>query len=460
MSDELDLTNDTTTISQPVEVEATTEPVEPTLRPEPAPVASTERFASIDVVRGFALCGILVMNIMSFGLPEAAYMNPTVGGGFSGLNFIQWVIAALIFDGKMMSTFSMLFGAGMVIMTDRTEARGGSPAAFFYRRAGILLVFGMLHGYLLWMGDILYSYAICGMIVYLFRNRGPRILVMLGIIFLTVGLLTNQGMAWYSKEGTAATERVEAAKAVGTTPSARDKGFADSWKETREMFEPTPKEVAEDIEIHRQGSYVDILKKRFPSTFAMEFFIFPMFLAWGITGRMLVGMALLKLGVFTAKRSRGYYMGLMLFGYAFGLPLAGYGAWNLVMHNFSSAFLFGDMAYNEVGSLLVALGHIGAILLVYTSGALTWLTVRLAAVGRMALTNYLTHTLVCTTIFYGYGFGLYDQFDRVGLMGVVLSIWAFQLWISPIWLRHFKFGPAEWLWRSLTYGKAQPFLVA
>lgn len=261
MSDELDLTNDTTTISQPVEVEATTEPVEPTLRPEPAPVASTERFASIDVVRGFALCGILVMNIMSFGLPEAAYMNPTVGGGFSGLNFIQWVIAALIFDGKMMSTFSMLFGAGMVIMTDRTEARGGSPAAFFYRRAGILLVFGMLHGYLLWMGDILYSYAICGMIVYLFRNRGPRILVMLGIIFLTVGLLTNQGMAWYSKEGTAATERVEAAKAVGTTPSARDKGFADSWKETREMFEPTPKEVAEDIEIHRQGSYVDILKR-------------------------------------------------------------------------------------------------------------------------------------------------------------------------------------------------------
>src|SRR6185437_13276031 len=111
------------------------------------------------------------------------------------------------------------------------------------------------------------------------------------------------------------------------------------------------------------------------------------------------------------------------------------------------------------GSVMVALGHVGALLLIYKAGMLTWLTTRLAAVGRMALSNYLTHSIVCTTIFYGYGFGLFGTINRTGLAAIVLAIWIFQLIISPIWLEHFRFGPAEWLWRSLTYWRLQPVRI-
>src|SRR5205823_6972392 len=114
------------------------------------------------------------------------------------------------------------------------------------------------------------------------------------------------------------------------------------------------------------------------------------------------------------------------------------------------------LCYNEIGSVLVALGHVGVVMLVVRAGSMPWLTARLAAVGRMALTNYLMHTLICTTIFYGYGFGLFATINRTGLMGIVLAIWVVQLIVSPLWLARSRFGPAEWLWRSLTYWRLQP----
>ena len=115
--------------------------------------------------------------------------------------------------------------------------------------------------------------------------------------------------------------------------------------------------------------------------------------------------------------------------------------------------------YNLFGSLVVALGHVGMLALIVQSGALSWLTRRLAAVGRMALSNYLTHSIVCTTLFYGYGFHRFGQINRTGLAAIVLAIWIFQLLVSPIWLKYFRFGPAEWLWRSLTYWRIQPILA-
>jgi uncharacterized protein len=129
----------------------------------------------------------------------------------------------------------------------------------------------------------------------------------------------------------------------------------------------------------------------------------------------------------------------------------------LIRHDFKFDYLIhGGVLYNVFGSLVVALGHVGLLMLIVQSGVLAWLTRRLAAVGRMALSSYLTHSIVCTTLFYGYGFGLFGQINRTGLAAIVLTIWVIQLWISPIWLRHFRFGPAEWVWRSLTYWRVQP----
>ena len=176
---------------------------------------------------------------------------------------------------------------------------------------------------------------------------------------------------------------------------------------------------------------------------------------------MLLGMGLMKLGVFAAERSRSFYAWMAALGYGIGLPLMILDATELIRHEFKDDYMLqGGIFYNAFGSLVVALGHVGLIMLIVQSGALTWLTRRLAAVGRMALSNYLTHSIVCTTLFYGYGFGLFGQINRTGLAAIVLTIWVVQLWISPIWLKHFRFGPAEWLWRSLTYWRIQPMKLS
>ena len=150
----------------------------------------------------------------------------------------------------------------------------------------------------------------------------------------------------------------------------------------------------------------------------------------------------MKIGVFSAERSRSFYAWMAALGYGIGLPLMVYDALEMIRHEFKGSYLIhGGIFYNAFGSLIVALGHVGLIMLIVQSGALSWLTRRLAAVGRMALSNYLTHSIVCTTLFYGYGFGLFGQINRTGLAAIVVAIWIFQLWMSPIWLRTLPLRP-------------------
>jgi uncharacterized protein len=173
--------------------------------------------------------------------------------------------------------------------------------------------------------------------------------------------------------------------------------------------------------------------------------------------RMFLGMGLMKLGVFGGERPMRFYARTAALGYGIGLPLMVVDAVEQVRHGFDDAYLLhGGELYNDLGSLVVAMGHVGLLVLIVKAGALGRLTRRLAAVGRMALSNYLMQSIVCTTLFYGYGFGLFGRVGRPGLCAIVLAIWAVQLVASPLWLGRFRFGPAEWLWRSLTYGKLQP----
>ena len=185
-----------------------------------------------------------------------------------------------------------------------------------------------------------------------------------------------------------------------------------------------------------------------------------MFIAWFVGGMMLLGMALMKLGVFSGERSTKFYLKMMVIGYGVGLPFIGYGAYRLIAGDFHFLVDFavsGPITY--IFSPIVALGHVGAVMLAYKSGFLPRLQARLAAVGRMALTNYLMHSIVLTTIFYGYGLGQYNRFSRFELLGFIFGMWALQLYLSPWWLKHYRFGPAEWLWRTMTYRKLQPMRV-
>ncbi|CAG0968936.1 hypothetical protein PHYC_01135 [Phycisphaerales bacterium] len=424
----------------------------------PGPVASSERLAAVDTLRGVAVLGILVMNIGSFDLPMMAYVNPFADGReFEGPREWAWWVQRLLFDQKMMSIFSMLFGAGLVLMGDRAAARGAvGVAGLYYRRLLWLFVIGMLHAYLVWYGDILVAYALCGLLLYPLRNLRPRWLIIIGLAVTMVAVVLSMGMGaalWFLREGAQEAQR---ALDAGRTLSSEQEGMLKGWNEARQGFEPSAEQVVQEVNAMREG-WASCMAKNAGSALFMQTFLFIIWTLWRSLGMMLLGMGLMKLGVFSAARSTRFYWSLAALGFGLGLPLVAFGAIRGVSHRFDMVreYLV-DGQFNYIASIGVALGHVGVVMLCVKADVLTWLQRRLAAVGQMALTNYLMQSVICTFVFYGWGLGLFNRFDRAQIMLVVVGVWMLELAWSPWWLSRFRFGPAEWLWRSLTYLKVQP----
>ncbi len=427
----------------------------------PRPVEALERVGSVDVLRGLALMGILAMNVVAFAWPERVYGTPIADPSAGPLDIGLWAFNHLVFDTKMMTLFSMLFGAGLVLMSDRADGRGAKLRGVYYRRCFWLLVIGCVHAYLIWDGDILVMYALCGFVLYPMRHLRPRTLIVAGVAcnlvlfalwagFRTVGVPYMRTTA----------ARVEAKKAASEKPTRWELRVHEGWTSMTKSKPPSREKFLEQIAIHR-GPYVGLVQHRAEQLIFVQTIGFVLGGWWLAGGRMLIGMGLMKLGVFGAGLSRRTYAWMAAIGYGVGLPLMAFDVWVEVRNGFFEGRMFdyimaGWPMLTLYGSLLVVAGHIGLVMLLVQTGTLAWLTRRLAAAGRMALSNYLFDSILCTTLFYGYGFDLFATLGRPWLYGLVLAIWAFQLWFSPIWLAHFRFGPAEWLWRSLTYWQLQP----
>lgn len=398
----------------------------------PGPVAEKDRIEALDVLRGVAVLGILTMNIGSFSMPSAAYFDPTAWGDLSGLNGWIWRITHVAADLKFMAIFSMLFGAGIVLMSERRSARGLGAAGLHYRRMFWLLVFGLAHAHLLWYGDILVWYALVGSLVFFMRNRRPRTLIVAGVVLLLMGwgLTSSIGLTWDS-----------------WSPEDRAEMLAE--------LEPSEAAKADEVETYRSGWWAQ-MEHRSSQALEMETVTFLFWALWRVSGLMLLGMALYKLGVFSARASVRSYATLLAIGLVVGVPVVAYGVhWQFANGWEAPGYFVVGTSFNYLASPLVALGWVSLVMLVVKAGALTSVTDRLAAVGRMAFTNYIAQTVLCTLLFYGHGFGLFGSVDRTGQLGVVLLVWAAQLAWSPVWLRRFHFGPLEWAWRSLVYGGGQ-----
>ncbi len=421
---------------------------------------ANERLVAIDVVRGFAVLGILPMNILSIGLPGASRLNPLIAGGFEGNNRVLWWVGYLLFDEKMIALFSMLFGAGLVLQADRSAQQGRSPAKLFYRRVLILLLIGLAHAYLVWDGDILVTYALCGMLLYPLRRLSPRLLVSIGVMVLLVSILGAVLIAGTFASVQATAERVAQLDREGALVNEVERATAADWLEIQKSFNPTADELATSLAQSRAEGYFEHIRRKAPEALAVHTQLFIAAFLWLVGGRMLIGMALMKLGVFAGTRSKRFYFALAATGYGLGLPLVWFCGNYLIAREFDPIAIFGGgLLWNSFAGVLVALGHIGLVVGIFKAGWLPSLSARLAAVGRMALTNYLLQSLVCTALFCGWGFGLIGRLDRTALYMVVLVIWLTQLTYSPLWLARFRFGPAEWVWRSLTLGKRQPLLI-
>lgn len=399
--------------------------------PVPQPVSSAQRIVAVDVLRGFAVLGLMAIHIFIFSQPVDLFGDPRAGLAYEGANRVFiWAAQVFVF-GKFMFLFALLFGAG-VMFFDRKFQDGEltDGTGLWYRRVGWLALIGVLHGVFLFFGDILLLYAICGLAaLWWVRRLSPGVLLLLALASYGLGMILFIGLMWLSS------------RMMGEmSPDALDETMTSE---------------AGQIAAH-SGSYLDSLLLRLSFLANNIFLMF--FTFWIASGIMMLGMALAKLGVVTGQRSVRFYAMLAVIGIGIGLPATA----GLFFQLEASGFASERMMMWVIGGLLLApplsLGYLGTIMLLSKYGLLKPVQTALAAVGRMALTNYLLHSLLGALIFDGWGFGFFAQLEFPVLAGIVAAVWTINIVFSILWLRFFRFGPVEWLWRSLTYLKPQPML--
>lgn len=425
---------------------------------EIAPTSEASRIESLDVFRGFALLGILLLNIIGFGLFSPSYSNPAFDLiGTATANTWTWGTIELFAEGSMRCLFSILFGAGVVLFTTGDNAKSGW---IHYKRTFWLLMFGLFDAYiLLWNGDILVTYALAGAVLYLLRNKSAKTLFIISGTLVLLMSLQHLGIGLALKQTSNMYDEVSLADAAGQEEivSKDKREAAIVWEDFSNDYSLSPEQIKAEI-VARTSNYADAFDWNAKKNADLYSLVLPTFMIWDTLAMMLLGMAFYKTGILQAARSPIFYKKLMVLGFGVGLLINGYEIYRAYTSGFDLFASFAQMQPTyHIGRIGMAFGYIGLLGWICQTGYLKSLTSRLSAVGRMALTNYLMQSLICAVIFTGLGFGLLGRFQRVELYGIVIVIWLFQLWLSPLWLSRFRFGPVEWLWRTLTYGKAPGF---
>lgn len=406
-----------------------------------SPIQKANRIQVIDVLRGFAIFGILVVNIELFA---NGFYTSVFHLDENSLNHLSVVLSETLFTGKFYTTFSFLFGLGFSIQMARAEEKGTAFVPLYIRRLLWLMLFGVLHAVLVWNGDILLDYGLLGLILLALRKLKPRTALIVGGVLLLLYGGSLIAEVDYTPEPYTAAEIAE------------DEAF-----------------LAEDLATYRDGTFSEITAARFADWWVVADVVdpiaeepwliplVPVFLLLytsDILGMFLIGMAFGKLGLFSDLETWlptwkqifrwAFPIGLVLnVAYGVGFYAYEFGIGNEVIMEFISTF---GLAF---GAPLLAFGYIsGLVLLNHRSGFAS----ALAPVGRMALTNYLAQSLVFTFIFYGYGLGLYQSVTSLTALAMWLVCCVVQTILSGLWLKHSRYGPFEWLWRSLTYFKLLP----
>ncbi len=400
------------------------------------------RLVSLDAMRGFAVMGILAMNIVAFAMPFWAYITPLAYGGDTAAERGAWVVSYVLLDGKMRGFFSLLFGASMMLIIERADAKGESAAKVHYSRMFWLAMFGLVHFYFIWFGDILFLYAAVGCLAFLFRKWEPRrlikwALIIFGIHLLLFGLqfVGLQAMQFFAGQPGAATDLVKQYKEIMASPEF-DFG------------------TAKQLSVHR-GDYGGIVAEKLGN--------------WGkpfggvlqsvgeTLPLMMLGMAMKKNGFLTGEWERADYVLWARKMIIPGLILSSLVAVMVVMANYDKiTSIAAFFIWSAIPRTLLTIGYASVLMLVIRRYAGSSFIARVAAAGQAAFTNYLGTSIIMTTIFYGYGFGLYGYIGRIELWLFVVGAWAVMLLWSRPWLARFRYGPLEWLWRSLARTKVQP----
>ena len=401
------------------------------------------RIATLDIVRGVAVMGILAMNIVAFGMPPEAYMNPLAYGVDSDADLASWAFSFVLIDGKMRGLFSFLFGASLLLVIHKAEAKGESPAKVHFMRMIWLWLFGLFHFYFIWFGDILTGYALIGMIAWFFRDTEPRKLMRWAIGLIAVQFLL---FAFF-----AGSFHYFSAAAAGANA---DPEMVKQWKDMQEgLAIPTDAQLAETMRLYG-GSWLDLARHQLTEK-TFNPFVMLFFFGWETLAYMLLGMASLRNGFLTGEWEDSRYRSTAIRGFAIGIPVYALLAALLWMDGFSVPMVMTlSMAATVIFRPVMVMATAALVILLTRRGGA--LVERISAAGRAAFTNYLGTSIVMTGLFYGWGLGWFGSMSRIELWLVVLAMWAVMLLWSKPWLDRHQYGPFEWLWRSLSRGSLQP----
>ncbi len=401
------------------------------------------RYITLDALRGFAVMGILAMNIVAFALPEWAYVAPRSYGGETAADMGAWLLSFIFIDGKMRGLFSLLFGASMMLIIERAEAKGESAAKVHYARMAWLLLFGFCHYLFIWWGDILFLYAAVGSIAFLFHRWEAGRLIKWALIIYALGF------ALFALQFGG----LQILQYVAAAPGADPATVAQFGKimNSPDFSLDASREIAAYT-----GSYADIVAWRWNDILHLLTLI-PQSITETLP-LMMLGMAMKKNGFLTGDWDAADYARWIRrtipIGLALNVLLA---AWVTISDHDLLTALAAAIAWSMPPRLLLTIGYAALLILAIRRFAATGMLHRVAAAGQTAFTNYLGTSIVVSTVFYGYGLGLFNQIGRAQLWLFVIAAWiAMLLWSKP-WLERFQYGPFEWLWRSLARQKMQPF---
>jgi len=404
---------------------------------------SQSRYVSLDAMRGFAVMGILAMNIIGFSMPEWAYITPAAYGGETFADRIAWLFSFVFVDGKMRGLFSLLFGASMMLIIERAVVKGESPARVHYLRMIWLALFGLLHFFFVWVGDILFLYAVVGMIAFLFRDWAAERLVKTALWVFAAGLVF-----WGLQFG-----GLQVIQYLAIQPDA-----AAIWTQQYREILASPEldyDIAGQIALHR-GGYWDIVSAKL-SNWGEPFGLVLMSIGETLP-LMMIGMAMHKSGFVTGAWPPADYRRWARRLVPWGILLTGLLAYWMIQTQYDPitalAMLF---LWGAVPRLMLTIGYVALLILLINHFQGHAMIARVAAAGRAAFSNYLGTSIVMTTIFYGYGMSLFGEVSRSGLWLFIIAAWIVMLAWSKPWLMRFHYGPLEWLWRSLARGRTQAF---
>lgn len=391
-----------------------------------SPLAESQRHELLDVVRGFAIFGIFLVNMVGFKTPAIA-MAATGELWHSGLAN-EWMIVVIeVFAAfKFVTMFSVVFGIGIALQYERSRTLERSFRGFFFRRMLVLLVLGIVHGVLLWAGDILAIYALCGIFALIFVGRRP-------------GVLTGWAVGFYCLSLFSISALMLVHASLGDD--------AEWWRRMGEWW----------FEAYSRGSWGDILIARLAEWGIMWMSAVSYFISF-VFALILVGMLLGSTGgLEKLDRWRPKLVLVVAAGIPCGILLNGLSVAEAIGLPISLGTFAATQAAGFVGSTWLSFSYMICLYFLVTSGKARWFVARLAAVGRLALTNYLIQSVVANAIFMSWGAGLYGQVEAYTGVLIVIAVFGCQLFASSVWLRFFRIGPFEWLWRTLAYGKAPVF---